>query len=502
MRKLREFGPSVVVLATAGLVLLLGPRVVRQLTFERTSANIEQAAARLESNNVLEQLNQAYRDIASIVEPSVVHISTQVIDVDALGRERPYGSSGSGWIYDASGHIITNHHVVKDASRIEVQLHTGELRTAEFVGADPTTDIAVIRIDPERTHPALRAAVSDGVQQGDIVFAFGSPFDFRFSMSSGVVSGLGRYVGLIRDDRGRWSGYENFIQVDAAINPGNSGGPLTDVRGRVVGMNTAIATQRREEQGPGLNGEGQFAGIGLAIPIEMIEPVVQQIIQTGVVAKGYLGVEPVELSPSEAMNLSTLGFVGHGVMIARTQPDGPARRAGLRAGDLVTSINERPVGSVGQLRSIISSMLPGENARIEVWRFDEQERMGNRSVIDVELARLDDLVVTGILPQDQRAGTIPSLGIASIVTSEPRFARELRVVFTPGVLVRQLTEDSHLSRTIPAGSTIIAVAETPITTLEQFYEQLERHDLRNGAQVLVVKPDGSKSREVLRANIW
>src|SRR5690606_35708911 len=125
---------------------------------------------------------------------------------------------------------------------IEVQLYNGELRPAEIVGFDRSTDIAVLKIPAGRLHPAVRRGPEAPVRQGDMVFAFGSPFDFRFSMSSGVVSGQGRSVGVIRDEFGRRSGYENFIQVDAAINPGNSGGPLTDFRGHVIGMNTAIAT--------------------------------------------------------------------------------------------------------------------------------------------------------------------------------------------------------------------------------------------------------------------
>ena len=501
MRKLSQFGPSIVVLVTAGLVLLVGPKIVRQLTYEQTSARIIEASTRLERNNILEQLNQAYRDIALIVEPSVVHISTQIIEEDSRGRERVFGSSGSGWIYDAQGHIVTNYHVIQNANSIEVQLHTGELRTAELVGADPTTDVALLRIDPRRVHPAQRSDPEERVEQGDLVFAFGSPFDFRFSMSSGVVSGLGRYVGLIRDDRGRWHGYENFIQVDAAINPGNSGGPLTDVHGRVVGMNTAIATRRRESSDQNFY-EGQFAGIGLAIPIEMIEPVVRQLIQTGVVAKGYLGVEPVDLDPMVTMDLSRLGFVGHGVLIRATPQDGPATKAGLRPGDLVTAINNRPVSSVAQLRSIISSMLPGENVRINVWRYNENQAEGEQKVLDVQLAQLNQAASTGVVPQDQRSGRTPSLGIERISTNEPRLAREIGVEYTPGVLVRELTANSLVEKSIPVGSTIIAVADDPVSSLEQFYDLLDLHNVRYGVQVTVVKPNGETSREVLRATVW
>ncbi|MCA9295608.1 MAG: trypsin-like peptidase domain-containing protein, partial [Phycisphaerales bacterium] len=221
MRRLTEYGPSLIVLATALLVLFLGPNAVRALQYAQTSAQIVEASDRLDApDNILGQINQASRDIAAAVEPAVVHISvTQTLD-NGLSNGRPsFGfSSGSGWVYDNDGHIVTNYHVVENADEIEVQMHTGELRDAEVVGYDEFTDIAVIKVADGRLHPAMLGDPEDAVQQGDLVFAFGSPFDFRFSMSQGVVSGKGRSVGVIR---GR-AGYENFIQVDAAINPGNS----------------------------------------------------------------------------------------------------------------------------------------------------------------------------------------------------------------------------------------------------------------------------------------
>ncbi|MCZ6612226.1 MAG: trypsin-like peptidase domain-containing protein, partial [Planctomycetota bacterium] len=270
MSRLNRYGPSLIVLGTALVVLLAGPAAIRRLTYAQTQARIIQANDRLENASVLRQLNQAYRDIAALVEPSVVHISIERLMRDRSGDDRVDRSAGSGWIYSDQGYIVTNEHVIRGAQRIQVQLYDGpRLREAQLVGADQLTDVAVIKIPPGQLHPAVLGDPDDPVRQGDIVFAFGSPFDFRFSMSSGVVSGMGRSVGIIRGDHGRWMGYENFIQVDAAINPGNSGGPLTDARGRVIGMNTAIATGERRSSFD----DGQFASIGLAIPMSMIESV-------------------------------------------------------------------------------------------------------------------------------------------------------------------------------------------------------------------------------------
>jgi 2-alkenal reductase len=154
MRRLAQYGPSLIVLVTASLVLILGPAAVRQITFAQGKAQAIQASNRLEQSTLLEQLNQAYRDIAASVEPSVVHISAEQVIRDRSGRQAVLGSSGSGWVYDNLGHIVTNAHVIEDAQRIEVQLQGGDLREAELVGRDQQTDIAVIRIDPVHTFPA------------------------------------------------------------------------------------------------------------------------------------------------------------------------------------------------------------------------------------------------------------------------------------------------------------------------------------------------------------
>src|SRR5690606_400198 len=166
-----------------------------------------------------EQLNQAGRDLAMIVEPSVVHVSTSARIQDRSGTAAQVTSSGSGWVYDEQGHIVSNAHVVDGADQIQVQLYTGEYYDADVVGIDLRSDIAVLKIPARHLVPAQRSSM-ENVEQGEFVFAFGSPFDFRFSMSAGIVSGLGRSAGLTDIE------YENFIQVDAAINPGNSGGPL------------------------------------------------------------------------------------------------------------------------------------------------------------------------------------------------------------------------------------------------------------------------------------
>jgi serine protease Do len=500
MRKLSGYGPSLIVLITAAVVLFAGPRIVQRLAYEHTRTQIVQARHSLESPEIggmLERLNQAYRDIAAVVEPSVVHISAHYVERDGMGREVAGLSTGSGWVYDHDGHIVTNHHVIANAHRIDVQLHSGQTREARLVGADPTTDVAVIKIDSDLLHPAQLADPGEPVRQGDLVFAFGSPFDFRFSMSAGVVSGKDRSVGVLRDDSGRRLGYENFIQVDAAINPGNSGGPLTDYRGRVIGMNTAIATGRRA--GSNMIEEGQFAGIGLAIPLDMIYPVVTQLITNGVVRKGFLGVEIAETPDENTRELAKLGYNGVGVWIRAVRPRQAAMLAGVKADDVVTHVNGRTVASVPQLQSIVTSMLPGDSARLSLWRLDRTQQTSQLLEIAVPLARWDLVRLTGRLPADQPRDSLLAYGIARMVQSTPELARSMNVPYRPGVMIQELIPESRLGKNFPVGSILVGVEGLPIRDVDELFEALDRLDLSYPVRVVIVDPAERTVRLALEA---
>ncbi len=475
----REYGPSLVVLAASGLVLLAGPALVRTLGHRHDAARVERATERLASNAILDQLNQAFRDVAAAVEPSVVHIASAQLRPGRGGM--PSLSTGSGWIYDEDGHVITNHHVVANSRRIEVQLADGTLRPAELIGSDPLTDIAVIRIDPVRTIPATRRPIAEPVEQGDLVFAFGSPFDFRFSMSQGVVSGKDRYAGVLAG--GSRPGYENFIQVDAAINPGNSGGPLTDHRGRVIGMNTAIATTGQRST----DGEGRFAGIGLAIPLEMIEPVVEQIIDQGFALQGFLGVSLRDVLP---MDRARLGFESPGVLVQEVTPDSAAAAAGLRAEDIITAMNGDPLEGAQQLIARIGTTPPGTAIRLQVRRPVEPGTL-DAMEFSVVLGQRDSLAIDGLLPPNQSRTEILPLGIAAMENATPARCRRLGIPYEPGVIVTRWVEGTSLAADAPENVIITETNGIPVVDVDTLLQALStvRFD-RGSSPTNVILPDG------------
>lgn len=381
MRKFTDWGPAVVVLAATLAALIFAPSMVRRVEFAQTSARVTLARQALEEDDILIRLDQAIRRVSEAVEPSVTHID---VELPGLGRYHP-SSSGSGWIYDAEGHVVTNAHVVRGADTIRVQLSDGRLFTADIVGADAMTDIAVVRLPGVAgVVPAVRAT-DQPPRQGDRVFAFGSPFGFKFSMAEGIISGLGREpAGAVAAS----SGYTNFIQTDAAVNPGNSGGPLVNVRGQVVGMNVAIATGAESEG----TVEGQSAGISFAIPLPVIESVVDQLIETGEVRRGFLG---ISLPRRGRDSVESVGYNGFGVLVPAVSPGGPADLAGLQPDDVVLSINGQTATGVGVLRSLISTIQPGGVAELRIWRD------GKELEIPVTLAQADSEVVVGPSVIDQ-----------------------------------------------------------------------------------------------------
>lgn len=262
-------------------------------------------------------------------------------------REDTQRGIGSAVIVSPEGYLLTNNHVVQNATNIEVQLSDGRSAVARLVGGDPETDVAVLKIDLDRL-PVITFGDADALQVGDVVLAIGNPFGVGQTVTSGIVSALGR-------DQLGINTFENFIQTDAAINPGNSGGALVDVSGNLMGINTAI-----------FSSSGGSLGIGFAIPATTARQVMEGLIKDGVITRGWIGVEPRELT-AEAAETFRLP-IREGVLITGVLQNGPADRGGLRPGDVVTRVGDTAVRTPNQLRNAVSALKPREVARLAVQR--------------------------------------------------------------------------------------------------------------------------------------
>ena len=263
---------------------------------------------------------------------------------------------GSGVIITADGYILTNNHVIEDAKKIEVAVPEGDGTknyTAKIIGADPLTDVALIKIEATGLKPAT-IGDSTILRVGDVVLAAGAPMELPRSITQGIVSALGRSnEGIVR--KGRMSGYEDFIQTDASINPGNSGGPLVDGLGRVIGINTAI-----------LSKSGMNAGIGFAIPINMAMRIAEDLLDDGSVQRGYLGVQITDVTPQFAKQYKIGDQTG--ALVTQVGADSPAEKAGIQVEDIVIGINGQKVDGSSRLRLIVSSLKPGSSVPMEILR--------------------------------------------------------------------------------------------------------------------------------------
>jgi len=259
---------------------------------------------------------------------------------------------GSGVIVSPEGHILTNNHVIEDADDIEVVPADGRRAAAKVIGTDPETDLALLKVNLDKL-PVIVLGQSEQLQVGDVVLAIGNPFGVGQTVTSGIVSALGRnQLGI--------NTFENFIQTDAAINPGNSGGALVDVNGHLMGINTAIYSR-----------SGGSMGIGFAIPASTAQHVMRDLISLGRVTRGWIGVEPQDLNPELAASFklpATNGAPLQGVVITGVLQNGPAAKAGIRPGDVITQVDRHKIGNVSELLSRVASLQPGQATRIQLWR--------------------------------------------------------------------------------------------------------------------------------------
>jgi serine protease Do len=336
--------------------------------FALTTATL--AAAPAKTASLLEQMSSAFTELAEKAKPATVSIKCIITagqqeyanPFDMFGddfmkrflgpqfhQQQPQQqtSGGSGFLISSDGYIVTNNHVIKDATQITVTLNDGIEYEAVVKGSDPRTDLAVIKIE-EKNLPCLPFGDSDALKVGEWVVAAGNPFGLEGTITKGIVSAKGRQdLGI--------APYEDFIQTDAAINPGNSGGPLLNVRGEVIGVNTAIFSR-----------SGGYMGIGLAIPSKMVQPVIDQILEKGSVKRAYLGIilQSIDKELSDALGLDKT----EGILISDIVKESPAAKAGLQQGDIIVQYNDKPVKNVNKFRNEIGMMAPDSKVQIKILR--------------------------------------------------------------------------------------------------------------------------------------
>ena len=364
----RPFGLVVVGLLT-GILLTLWfggvlPGQDRPLEVSRTvqlGSDANAGAVQAPSNDVPTQyldvmsMNEVFKAVSSTVTPTVVYI--EVESIPGTGMLSPFSqrggsqSLGSGVIISDQGYIVTNNHVIDGANRIRVTLNDKRQYTADVVCTDPTTDLAVVKIDPDSPIPVVALGDANSVEVGEWVLAVGNPFRLTSTVTAGIVSAIGRQVNVIEDRLG----IESFIQTDAAINPGNSGGAVVNLQGELVGIATAIATE-----------SGSYEGYGFAVPVDLMERVVRDLIRYGEVRRGYLGVsiQPMNARVAEMAGLEAV----LGVYLSNVRPGLAGYEAGLRDGDILLSINGREMTEPNELQSAIALFSPGDAVPVEVWR--------------------------------------------------------------------------------------------------------------------------------------
>jgi serine protease Do len=429
----------------------------------------------------LDNLSTAFEQVAKSVEPSVVNISTeQIIHNTGMGQdpfgemfggESPFGSFfkqprdmrrkslGSGFIVDPRGYILTNNHVVQDASKIRVKLQDGRELTGTVVGTDPQTDLAVVKVNASGL-PVLKLASADPVKVGEWVLAFGSPFGLEQTMTAGIISAKGRDIGS--------GNYDNFLQTDAAINPGNSGGPLVNLNGDVVGINTMILSQ-----------SGGFQGVGLAIPAAVADNVYRQLVRSGKVTRGWLGVGIQEITPELAKSFDL--NKPEGVLVSQVEPNSPAAKAGLKSGDIILEYNGKETKTPRDLSMAVADTKAGVPAKLNVLRdgkaLNVDVAIGERPKEMAE-SRTDELSDDSAnSPQHAKLG----VEVKNVDADE---ARQLNLKSTTGALVTNVQSGSPADEGgLQPGDVIREINHKPINNTADLQSAMK--NLKDGNTVLL-----------------
>ncbi len=462
----------------ASMLLLMGCGRVDANAQERetdrpVSEQLRDAPTRVDTTTAA-ALSQTFRAAAARALPSVVTVQVTARP-RAVQRQLPFPfpfgdrvpqqdappqiGTGSGFVFTEEGHIVTNNHVVENATHVQIRFPDGRVfDNAEVVGRDPNTDVAVVKIEPRDGEPftPLEIANSDRVQVGDWVLALGNPLSLGFTVTAGIVSAKGRDLNIIQGD----IALESFIQTDAAINPGNSGGPLVDLYGRVVGINTAIFSPT-----------GTYAGNGFAVPSAIAAKAARDIIEFGYVRRPRIGVVIVPVTEAQA-ELYGLDHIA-GAVVSEIQPDGPAQEAGIRSEDVIVSVDGEAIEDASDLTTRLARRQPGEEVTLGV------VRDGRRTEVEVELGEFEvEQPEPTVAAESESAEELLGIRVAPL---SPEVRQELGLAGdVEGVVVAQVSPWGPAAAQLERGDLILEFNRQPVAgvrDLRRLADDVERGDV-------------------------
>ncbi|WP_440959300.1 trypsin-like peptidase domain-containing protein [Oceanicaulis sp. LC35] len=442
------------------------------------------------------QPNDGFADLNDRLSPAVVNIATaqrvgseEGSPLFAPGtpleryndlsgnRLRMQRSLGSGFIIDAEGIVITNHHVIDGADEVEVVLQNGLVLDAEIVGSDPATDIAVLRVQPDQPLPVVQFGDSEAARVGEWVVAIGNPFGLGGSLTAGVISARGREIG---------GAYDDYLQTDVAINRGNSGGPLFNMDGDVIGVNTAIFSPT-----------GTSVGISFSVPSAIAVPVIDQLMEFGETRRGWIGVNVLEVTRdmAQAMGLNE----PRGALLTRIDPEGPAADSGLEAGDVILAFNGRPVADDRVLPRIVAETEPGSRVDVEVFRRGESLTLP----LDVERLEEEGSPTPPAGAELDEDGAGPAIeGDLFGMTLEPitdALRRRYRIpTDATGLVVTEIDPNSDAAGKVRPGDVVEEIAWTRVEGLEQARELVGRAGADGAPVLFSLNRQGQYVLETLR----